>query len=54
MKKLIQIFGLVLAIITILFVSLASTCTENGSLGPNPKAGDGISDGSSLDAPNGP
>ena len=27
---------------------------DSGPLGPNPDAGDGISDGSSLDAPNGP
>jgi len=54
MKKLTKILGIVIVITAILAVTLAGTCTENGSLGPNPDAGDGISDGSSLDTPNGP
>ena len=52
MRKLIKILGLTIVLLAILTVSLASTCKENGSLGPNPNAGDGISDGSSLDSPN--
>ena len=54
MRKLFKVSGLVIVIITILVVALAGTCSEDRALGPNPDAGDGISDGSSLDAPNGP
>jgi hypothetical protein len=39
-----------------LVLATAGTALAAGSgpLGPNPDAGDGISDGSSLEAPNGP
>jgi len=44
--------------IIVLVLVLASTgavlAAGSGPLGPNPDAGDGISDGSSLDSPNGP
>jgi len=42
-------------VLTLLLVT-AGTALAAGSapLGPNPQAGDGIPDGSTLDAPNGP
>ena len=52
MRKLPILLGLVIVITTILVVILSGTCSEDRTLGPNPDAGDGISDGSSLDAPN--
>ena len=46
---------LVLVVVVILFlVTVGSALAASGPLGPNPDAGDGIPDGSSLDAPNGP
>ena len=51
MKKL-----LVPILVLTLVLATAGTALAAGSgpLGPNPEAGDGIPDGSSLDSPNGP
>lgn len=49
MKKLI----LIIAVITLFLMSVGMVLADSGPLGPNPDAGDGIPDGSSLDAPNG-
>jgi hypothetical protein len=54
MKKIIKILGLALVVMAILAIALAGTASASGPLGPNPQAGDGIPDGSSLDSPNGP
>jgi len=45
-----------MVVVVILVITIAGTvsASNSGPLGPNPDAGDGISDGSSLDAPNGP
>ncbi len=45
---------LVSTILTVLLSGAALADDSSGPLGPNPDAGDGIPDGSSLDAPNGP
>ncbi|MFC1873385.1 hypothetical protein ACFLW3_01050 [Chloroflexota bacterium] len=55
MKRLLKILGLTLTVVAIMTVALAGTvAASSGPLGPNLDAGDGIPDGSSLDAPNGP
>ena len=45
---------IVSTILTVLLSGAAFAADDAGPLGPNPLAGDGVSDGSSLDAPNGP
>ena len=51
MKKLL----LIIAVITMVLITPSIAFADSsGPLGPNPQAGDGIPDGSSLDAPNGP
>ncbi|MHB9027368.1 MAG: hypothetical protein ACYC9O_01225 [Candidatus Latescibacterota bacterium] len=50
MKKL----TLLMAVMMLAFSSFAFAGNTSGPLGPNPQAGDGISDGSTLDSPNGP
>jgi hypothetical protein len=54
MRSIFKVLGLALVITAILVVALAGTASAAGPLGSNPQAGDGISDGSSLDSPNGP
>ena len=51
MKKLLVIIAV---IIMVLATSSIAFADNSGPLGPNPDAGDGIPDGSSLDSPNGP
>jgi len=51
MKKLLVLIAVVSLFLTSTSIVFADS---SGPLGPNPDAGDGISDGSSLDAPNGP
>ena len=52
MKKMVII---IIALITlVLTTSSIAFADSSGPLGPNPQAGDGWPDGSSLDAPNGP
>lgn len=50
MKKIL----IVIAVITMFLMCAGMVMADNGPLGPNPGAGDGIPDGSSLNAPNGP
>lgn len=50
MKKLIVIIAVIALFAATSSVALADSA---GALGPAPNAGDGISDGSGLDAPNG-
>ena len=51
MKKLLVI----IAVLTLILAHTSIAFADNsGPLGPNPLAGDGDPDGSSLDAPNGP
>lgn len=55
MRKMLRVLGLTMVVVAILAVTIAGTVSANsGPLGPNPDAGDGVSDGSSLQAPNGP
>ena len=51
MKKLLVLIAIVTLFLTSTSVVFAD---KSGPLGPNPDAGDGISDGSSLESPNGP
>ena len=51
MKKLLVIIAV---IIMVLATSGSALADGSGPLGPNPDAGDGIPDGSSLESPNGP
>ena len=51
MKKL---FVILAVIIMVLATSGIAYADDSGPLGPNPDAGDGIPDGSSLEPPNGP
>ncbi len=52
MKKIVII---IIAVITLVLTTSSITLADSsGPLGPNQLAGDGYSDGSSLDAPNGP
>ena len=45
----------IIAVIALLTITPGIALADSsGPMGPNPDAGDGISDGSSLDAPNGP
>ena len=46
--------GLSVLVAALMALAIAGTVSAAGSLGPNPLAGDGISDGSSLESPNGP
>lgn len=51
MKKLL----ILIAVVTMLLITASAVLADSsGPLGPNPDAGDGYSDGSSLEAPNGP
>ncbi|MDD4876445.1 MAG: hypothetical protein PHQ86_04855 [Dehalococcoidales bacterium] len=56
MRRIFKVLGLAIVVVAILAITIAGTVSadNSGSLGPNPDAGDGIPDGSSLDAPNGP
>jgi len=54
MRRAFRIIGLSIVVVAILAVALAGTVSAAGPLGPNPLAGDGIPDGSSLESPNGP
>ncbi|MFC1913420.1 hypothetical protein ACFLX7_04440 [Chloroflexota bacterium] len=56
MRRMLRILGLAMVVVAILATAIAGTvfADNSGPLGPNPDAGDGIPDGSSLDAPNGP
>ncbi len=51
MKKLIIVIAVIALVLINASIALADSA---GPLGPNPLAGDGYSDGSSLDSPNGP
>jgi len=51
MKKLLVIIAVMTLVLTTSSIAFADS---SGPLGPNPLAGDGVPDGSSLDAPNGP
>jgi len=51
MKKLLVIIAVMALVLTTSSIAFADS---SGPLGPNPLAGDGVPDGSSLDAPNGP
>ncbi|MFC1994916.1 hypothetical protein ACFLVK_00725 [Chloroflexota bacterium] len=51
MNKLLVIIAVIALVLTTSSIAFADS---SGPLGPNPRAGDGIPDGSSLDAPNGP
>jgi len=56
MKKL-KIIGSTMVVVFLLTFAIAGTVSaadSSGPLGPNPLAGDGNPDGSSLDSPNGP
>ena len=50
MKKI----ALLMAVMMSIFSSFTFADNSSGPMGPNPQAGDGISDGSILDRPNGP
>jgi hypothetical protein len=50
MKKLLVLISVFL----LLGASVSSVMSANGPAGPAPNSGDGVSDGSGLDAPNGP
>ena len=52
MKRLIAVFVVVLLVGSIVGPTIASA--GNGPAGPAPESGDGISNGSGLDSPNGP
>ena len=56
MRRIFKVLGLAIVVVAILAITIAGTVSadNSGPLGPNPDAGDGIPDGSSLDAPNGP
>ena len=56
MRRIFKVLGLAMVVVAILAITIAGTVSadNSGPLGPNPDAGDGIPDGSSLDAPNGP
>ena len=55
MRRIFKVLGLAMVVVAILAIAIAGTVSaDSGPLGPNPDAGDGIPDGSSLDAPNGP
>lgn len=55
MKKLIKILGLSLAVVAIMTVAFAGTVSaSSGPMGPAPNSGDGVSDGSGFEIPNGP
>ena len=45
-----------MVVVAVLAIAIAGivSADSSGPMGPNPQAGDGVSDGSSLDAPNGP
>ena len=51
MNKLLVIIAVIALVLTTSSIAFADS---SGPLGPNPLAGDGVPDGSSLDAPNGP
>jgi hypothetical protein len=46
--------AILMTVMMLVFSSLAFAGSVSGPLGPNPQAGDGIPDGSSLESPNGP
>ena len=56
MKGTLRKLGLVMVIAAILITVIASSVSAKsaGPLGPAPNSGDGVSDGSGLDAPHGP
>ena len=55
MGKILRVLGLTMVVVFILAIAVAGIVSaSSGSMGPNPDAGDGISNGSSLDVPNGP
>ena len=55
MRRILRVLGSATVVVAILAIAVAGAVSaDSGPLGPNPDAGDGIPDGSSLDAPNGP
>jgi hypothetical protein len=54
MKRIFKVLGLAAVIAALLVVALAGTALAAESTGPAPNSGDGISDGSGFDGPNGP
>ena len=55
MKRLAKILGLTLVVAAITTIALAGTVSaSSGPMGPAPNSGDGISDGSGFEIPNGP
>jgi hypothetical protein len=55
MKKLLKMLGLTLALVVIMTVAIAGTVSaSSGPMGPAPNSGDGVSDGSGFEIPNGP
>jgi hypothetical protein len=55
MKRLAKILGLTLAVVAIMTVAIAGTVYASPEpMGPAPNSGDGVSDGSGFEIPNGP
>ncbi len=55
MQRMFKILGLTLVVVAIMIVATAGTVSaSSGPMGPAPNSGNGISDGSGFEIPNGP